>query len=457
MLRTENTAQTFSKLPALSEHQEYCDQAFAAAKKSGARLVRLSIAAPVAPLLSQPAGSMLWCPPTGTQWVGSGRSAQVQGAGPDRFQQIKEGAATLWRELLDVPHSSAKPALPRLFGGLSFAANQLEGPWSDFGQGLFWLPRKLYGKLGQGACLSLCAAVSESADDIARELFEEQSRLSLAGETVPRQAQIDHAEHLSAEIWDERIEAIRDAISEGTVRKVVAARASRLHFRDGIELRPALERLTDRYPDCFRYAFQLDRATFLGASPETLIDKRGLRVSTQALAGSIAADLPDAGAKLLASKKDRFEQDLVVRAIRAALTPLCSELHCAATPETRTLRHLTHLCTPIEGRLSSAKHVLDLVEALHPTPAVGGSPVREAMQWIAESEDERGWYAAPVGWFDTAGDGHFAVAIRSALFTGNDALVYAGAGIVADSDPQLEYQETGLKQRAILDALGILG
>jgi isochorismate synthase EntC len=83
--------------------------------------------------------------------------------------------------------------------------------------------------------------------------------------------------------------------------------------------------------------------------------------------------------------------------------------------------------------------------------------VREAMQWIAASEDSRGWYAAPVGWFDNAGDGHFAVAIRSALFTGNDALVYAGAGIVADSDPQLEYQETGLKQRAILDALGILG
>jgi isochorismate synthase len=457
-LRTEpNSASAGPELPALSEHLEYCDQAFAEARKRGARIVRLSVAAPVAPLLSQPAGSMLWCQSGGTQWIGSGQAAQVRGEGLHRYQEIKVAAAKLWRELYDQPHSSAKPDLPRLFGGLSFASTAPSEPWSNFGQGLFWLPRTLYAKFGQGASLSLCADLRESPVAIAKELYEEQRRLSLAGESVPRQAQIEQAEHLDPEEWSKRIEGIRAAIRGGAVHKVVAARMSRLHFRDGIELRPALERLTERYPDCYRFAFQRGDSTFLGASPETLIDKCGLRVSTQALAGSIAADLPDAAAKLLASKKDRFEQNLVVEAIVAALEPLCSEMQSSAMPETRTLRHLTHLCTPIQGRLQHEQHVLDLVEALHPTPAVGGSPVREAMKWIAESEEDRGWYAGPVGWFDSAGDGHFAVAIRSALFSGSDALVYAGAGIVADSDPKLEYQETGLKQRAILDALGILG
>ncbi len=180
-------------------------------------------------------------------------------------------------------------------------------------------------------------------------------------------------------------------------------------------------------------------------------------MSTQALAGSIAADLENAGETLLSSSKDRQEQEMVVRAIASALEPLCQTLDVAETPTPRTLRHVMHLCTPIEGTLAARKHALDLVKALHPTPAVGGTPRERALQWIAECEDNRGWYAAPVGWFDAEGDGHFAVAIRSALFTGSDALVYAGAGIVADSDPALEYQETGLKQRAILDALGIRG
>ncbi len=445
------------ELPALSEHLEYCERAFAGARRQGARIVRLSVAAPLAPLLSQPAGSMLWCQKEGAQWIGSGQAAQIRGTGSRRFQEIKSAAAKLWSELYDCPHASARPDMPRLFGGLSFATAAPIGPWAEFGQGLFWLPRTLYSKSGHGACLSLCAKLDESPEFIASELHQELRRLSLAGESVPRQAQIEQAEHLDPALWSQRVDKIRDAISEGLVQKIVAARMSRLHFRDGIELRPALERLTERYPDCYRFAFQRGETTFLGASPETLVDKSGLRVSTQALAGSIAAGLPKAAEQLLASKKDRFEQNLVVEAILGALSPLCSEVHCSEMPETRTLRHLTHLCTPIRGRLREAQHVLDLVEALHPTPAVGGAPVKEALRWIAESEEDRGWYAAPVGWFDSAGDGHFAVAIRSALFTGNDALVYAGAGIVADSDPQLEYQETGLKQRAILDALGILG
>ena len=439
------------------EYLAYCEQAFAVARDAGKALVRLTIAAPNAPLLSQPHGSMLWSPPTGNQVVGSGQAETIVGEGPERFAQIKAGAEALWASLCDVPQPDAGGESPRLFGGLSFAPRPAQGAWSHFGQGLFWLPRVLYGKTGDAAWLSLTVPTSSLPADAAAELAEEKRRLLLADVAPVRQAEIGHAEHLAPSIWAQRIEAIRLAIADGVVNKIVAARSSRLHFRDGIALRPALERLSARYADCYRYAFQQEGVTFVGASPETLVDKHGLGVSTQALAGSIAADLENAGEVLLQSAKDRSEQDMVVRAIAAALEPLCESLNYEDTPTPLTLRHVTHLCTPIEGQLAEPKHVLDLVQALHPTPAVGGSPVRTAMKWIEQTEENRGWYAGPVGWFDANGDGHFAVAIRSALFTGSEALVYAGAGIVADSDPDLEYQETGLKQRAILDALGILG
>ncbi len=116
---------------------------------------------------------------------------------------------------------------------------------------------------------------------------------------------------------------------------------------------------------------------------------------------------------------------------------------------------MLHLHTPVVGELARPVHVLDLVEALHPTPAVGGLPRAEALAWIAAREGgDRGWYAGPVGWFDGHGDGEFAVAIRSALLAGDRARIYAGAGVVADSNAEAELAETELKQRAMLSALG---
>lgn len=145
----------------------------------------------------------------------------------------------------------------------------------------------------------------------------------------------------------------------------------------------------------------------------------------------------------------------MVDAIVRRLEPLCSCLHVAPEPRVRELREVLHLHTPIRGTLTRPRHVLELVEGLHPTPAVGGVPTAEALRWIPEHEpDERGWYAAPVGWFDAAGDGEFAVALRSCVLRGREAYLYAGAGIVRDSDPELEYHEMELKKQALLRALG---
>jgi isochorismate synthase EntC len=124
-------------------------------------------------------------------------------------------------------------------------------------------------------------------------------------------------------------------------------------------------------------------------------------------------------------------------------------------PGLRTLRHIIHLHTPIRAELGRRRHVLELAAALHPTPAMGGTPRRVATRWIAEREAARGWYASPVGWFDLEGNGELAVAIRSGVVDGDHAYLYAGSGIVAGSDPDRELAETDVKLRAMLGALGV--
>ena len=169
---------------------------------------------------------------------------------------------------------------------------------------------------------------------------------------------------------------------------------------------------------------------------------------------SIRADSAADARALLASTKDQGEHAFVVRQVVESLAPLCAKLDHPAEPEIRGLRNVLHLRTAIAGTLSAPHHVLDLAARLHPTPAVGGTPTDAALAWIAAHEtDPRGWYAGPVGWFDAAGDGKLAVALRSGILEGTRAHLYAGAGIVRDSDPDAEYAETRLKLAAVLSAL----
>jgi menaquinone-specific isochorismate synthase len=241
--------------------------------------------------------------------------------------------------------------------------------------------------------------------------------------------------------------------------KVVLAQALSVDLENPIDVPATLERLRRRYSNCYRFLVGHESGgTFFGAPPERLVSKRGERVETEALAGSVprgetpAADATHAE-RMRADAKLEHEHGLVVDAIREQLAPLARDL---AVGE-RTIRRLAtiqHLRTPIEATLEGDRHVLDLVEALHPTPAVGGVPPDAALETIRDTETfERGWYAAPVGWFDADGDGEFAVAIRSAVAADGTATLFAGNGIVADSDPDEEWDEVQLKFRPILDEL----
>jgi len=263
-------------------------------------------------------------------------------------------------------------------------------------------------------------------------------------------------EERSPEAWAELVSAIQSEIQAGHVQKIVAAR--RVSLRLDRELMPqvVLATLREDAPESTRFAFRVGRATFLGATPERLVQKRGFELRTEAVAGSISAEDGAAAEHLLHSDKDIREHEFVVSEILRLLGPLTTELSPAPKREVHRLRTVLHLRTPIQGTLREASHILELVGKLHPTPAVGGVPTAAAIDFIMRHEpDERGWYTGPVGFFDAAGDGRFVVALRSGVIEGERADLYAGAGVVQDSNAPSEFAETRWKLAALLGALGV--
>jgi isochorismate synthase len=262
--------------------------------------------------------------------------------------------------------------------------------------------------------------------------------------------------------WDRLVGLYAGAVGRGRLDKVVLAR--RVELRSAIELDVpnALRRLAASAPESTIFAFSRSGWTFLGATPERLVRTEGRAFTTVALAGSIrrgadAAEDAALAAELMASEKEREEHGVVVEMLRTSLSPLCESLEMDDTPGVMRLRDVQHLVTGVRGRLAHDAGMLSLAEVIHPTPAVGGEPRDLALELIAEHEGfERGWYAGPVGWVDAAGDGELAVALRSGLVAGTVATLFAGCGIVADSDAEQEWEESRVKLRTVAGALGRL-
>ncbi len=254
------------------------------------------------------------------------------------------------------------------------------------------------------------------------------------------------------------------------LRKVVLARALQVTADGPLDARTVLQRLVTNDAQANSYLVDLSAAgegysgtVLVGASPELLVARRGQQVNCRPFAGSAPRLLdPDAdkasGAALVESAKNRHEHQLVVDALRETLDPLCTELQIAEQPQLSKTAAVWHLCTPVSGRLRErSTTALDLAIALHPTPAVGGSPTRQAVELIDEIEGDRGFYAGAVGWCDQRGDGRWVVSLRCAQLSADrrTADAHSGGGIVAESDPDDEVEETTTKFRTILSALGV--
>jgi menaquinone-specific isochorismate synthase len=256
--------------------------------------------------------------------------------------------------------------------------------------------------------------------------------------------------------WQRTIADAVAAIAAGDLDKVVVAREVLVEANRPIVVPDVLERLRALYPACV--VFSVDG--FIGASPELLVERRGASVRSHPLAGTFPrSGDPHAdevlAAELVASVKDQREHRFVIEEIDRVLRPRCTALDLPATPSIMQLRNVLHLGTEIAGRLAApAPTALELAAALHPTPAVAGTPTSAALAWLDEHEGlARDRYAGPVGWVDGNGDGTFAIGIRSAEISGPTARLFAGVGVVEGSDPRRELVETQLKLQAILAAV----
>ena len=422
----------------------------------------------------------------GITFAGMGVAAHMMGYGRSRVSAIQRQAGELFAHAeagtgarLEQNSTSAL-AQPRLFGGFAFRESFTPDViWTGFHPAQFILPHYQLVTQGEQSWLTINALLpaGEKASDTVPLLQEALDiRLELlqrandrpAAQPLGTNSDAEEEARVGVEIdyplsyteWAQLIEKARRTFASSPLRKVVLSRIAQLRAQRPIAILPALTRLCTRYPGCFGFLFEPQPGhAFLGATPELLVRVRGAELETMALAGSIqrganAAEDADLAGALLASDKDRLEHSLVVEALRRRLQPLTSRLTIASEPTVLTLSNIQHLYTPVKARLRSGDGVLPLVNALHPTPAMGGTPRELALDFIQAHEPTlRGWYAAPVGWIDSSMEGAFAVAIRSAVVQKERAWAYAGAGIVVDSVAQGEWDETGWKFQPIINSM----
>ena len=385
----------------------------------------------------------LWLrPSSGDALVGIGAAQTLTGSGAARFDMV----SSQWRALLAEADIDPRDGVgPRLFGGFSFDPSAGSTPtWNGFGDARLVLPERTI-------------TIRAGAAWLTTNGVHGQQQVGAEPRTRSAEPSLSPAE------WQSLVRDVAEAIRANVsgLRKVVLARAE--HGRPTRSIEDALRWLAAEYPTCSVFAIANREACFLGATPEHLISLRRGIATTTALAGTAPrgqtpADDERIAQQLAHDPKERTEHALVVDALRDGLTEVSSRVVADAQPRVHKLPNVQHLLTPIRAQLRPGRTVLDLVERLHPSPAVGGMPREAALEVIREREAlDRGWYAAPMGWVDQNGEGDFVVGLRSALVRGDRATLFSGCGIVGGSHPAKEWAEWEWKLRPMRAALGIEG
>jgi salicylate biosynthesis isochorismate synthase/menaquinone-specific isochorismate synthase len=368
-------------------------------------------------------------------------------AGDDRLR----AAARLWRRL----RQSMSPAGqigtgPIAVGGFAYRPDRdPTGPWSGFPAVLLRVPALAVVRI-RGRTFATTAAAG------AEDLLE----LGQTSVRAPSARRLEVTSVRNPVAWTAAVEAAAKRLRAGHAAKVVLAREVVARGDGVVSAGTVVRSLRAAYPSCFTYLVTgADGTAFVGASPELLVRRSGARAFSQPMAGSVARGgnevEDDRHARALVdSAKDNAEHRIVSEFVVEALRPFSRAVE-AQPPEVVRFTNIQHLATTVTAELTDpAAEVLDLAAALHPTPAVGGWPRTEAEELIDELEGlERGWYAGAVGWIDGQGDGEFAVALRCGLLWEDGARLYAGVGVMPDSDPARELEETELKFKALLMAL----
>jgi salicylate biosynthesis isochorismate synthase/menaquinone-specific isochorismate synthase len=398
--------------------------------------------------------------------AGLGAAAEVVSRGDDRFHDLAAGCARAMHDrLASEPDELPAGAGPVWATGLAFAPHGGSEPtWSSLPPALAVLPELAISRSDGRAFLTASvltgpeAVQGEPLDRIAGRLAALRAAPLTPADPHPSAATAITGRH-RPERYERIVSAAVARIRAGEVHKVVLARQLTVEAPAAIDPAAMVGALRNLFPSCFCFCFGTPEAAFVGASPELLVRRSGAVAATVALAGTTSRSADPAvddhlGEAMLRSPKVRDEHGIVVRRIERTLRPHSVWVHAEAEPFVIKVGNLQHLATPLRAQLAESHSAIELAAFLHPTPAIGGEPRDRALELIAELEGiDRGWYTGPVGWMDAAEDGEFCVGLRSALLRDRAAHLFAGCGIVADSDPAAELQESELKFEALLPLL----
>lgn len=411
-----------------------------------------------------------WKEPSGqTVLTGIGVCKQIQTADrtSERYQDIQMEWENTIKEAIIFKEKEIVGTGPMMFGGFSFdPLKEKTELWSKYPDSLFHIPKYLLSIIDGESFLTtniLCTPDDEITlvDKVTEERKELLSLAATKSNLSNSMNLVGEKEIVNPEVWKDSVNHLVGQLKEDSnLKKVVLARELRLQFPKPVLIEEVVGNLLQEQKNSFIFAFESNGDCFLGASPERLVKKEGKNMFSTCLAGSIARGKTDEedrllGHTLLSDDKNLIEHQYVVDMIKEAMEKVCYELDIPSAPTLMKVRDIQHLYTPVVGIAKPDSSLLQVVDSLHPTPALGGLPQKAAVRKIREVEElDRGFYAAPIGWLDYAGNGEFAVAIRSALIQGDEASLFAGCGIVEDSDAESEYVETKIKFRPMLSALG---
>ena len=424
----------------------------------------------VLPLLTHPADKnttrVYWAHPSrGFAYAGLGTVLKFQQRNVRDTQGIKEQILDIMKMCVSLGDNSLIG--PRIIGGFSFSLYEgSDATWRKFPRAQFHLPECLATLTDDGAWLTISRLIQpddkseQLSADFKRTISYYENRLPVTLPPISRVAVDKYRDIPKRDEYNQTIFSVLGHIKPGEMEKVVISRSHHVKVGKDFKMVSAMQVLSDAYPNCISFCFSFPgKGIFFGSTPERLVRLKNGFVQTEALAGTIGRGKNMEEDRILAeslmdSHKEREEHRLVREQILRKLSPMIRNLQYPDMPQIMKLKNVQHLQTPISGELNEDETVLDLVARLHPTSAVAGTPTQKAMEVIRKMEThDRGWYSGPIGWLDEKGDGEFYVALRSALVKDEEAHVFAGGGIVSESHPDKEWDETELKLQPILSAL----
>ena len=379
------------------------------------------------------------------------------------FKIISEEIEVLKKKLISNHSEFPDVNFPVFLTCAKFPVNKSADEWKDFGEIDFIIPRFSLFKQSDSFYLlyNLLTESFSNSENInllleqqAEKIYQLEARLK--GNNDDKSV-ISLIEQMDDETnWNKKVSDSIDAIKQKKIEKIVLSRRLKFEIQSELNWQNTFKQLDEKYPNCTNFLLKSGDSIFFGSTPELLAEFSGNQFFTEALAGSImrginADEDNNLENELLESKKNKVEHDEVTNHIKSSLKNFLENIEIDENPVVKKFSNIQHLQTRIRGKLKTDTDIFDIINSMFPTPAVCGIPKEKTLQLIREFEDfDRGLYSGLIGWFNCQGSGEFNVAIRSALINKNLMYAYAGCGIVEDSNPHEEYEETKLKLKPIL-------